>query len=267
MNACHLKSLARPSREQAGFTLIELLVVISIIALLISILLPALAQARRTAMLAQCLSNNRQVALASVSYAADFNGILPGRDADRAGQDTNYLNPNNLRLARDFIGYIEGFTIERGADVFYCPNIYQDISRETDWPRNFAWGDEYRWGYQYYAHYDRPEAWQHIWIGSLPTPKSIDDDPRSPLVGDWTRGEIGSSWVAVSHGSRGDSIFSNWPGGPETDVNRPAGMNSALLDGSARWYSYDSNGTYMEYAVKLGSFPGFIQPRPAGFEP
>ncbi len=54
-----------------GFTLIELLVVVSIIAVLISILLPALRSAREAAKHATCLSNLRQLGVASASYATD----------------------------------------------------------------------------------------------------------------------------------------------------------------------------------------------------
>lgn len=62
--------------RKTGFTLIELLVVISIIALLISILLPALAKARESARTITCSSNLRQVGLASAMYNEDHEGYF-----------------------------------------------------------------------------------------------------------------------------------------------------------------------------------------------
>jgi prepilin-type N-terminal cleavage/methylation domain-containing protein len=59
-------------RARLGFTLIELLVVIAIIALLISVLLPALSEARRAARLVRCYSNLKQQGVASHTYAAEF---------------------------------------------------------------------------------------------------------------------------------------------------------------------------------------------------
>ncbi|MBD3175293.1 MAG: prepilin-type N-terminal cleavage/methylation domain-containing protein [Armatimonadia bacterium] len=65
------------TKRELGFTLIELLVVIAIIAILAAILFPVFAKAQDKAKQTSCLSNQRQIATALLSYAQDYDERLP----------------------------------------------------------------------------------------------------------------------------------------------------------------------------------------------
>jgi prepilin-type N-terminal cleavage/methylation domain-containing protein/prepilin-type processing-associated H-X9-DG protein len=66
-------------RRQSGFTLVELLVVIGIIAILMSMLMPAMSRAKQKANRISCVNNLRQLDMAAMMYAPDFDGEYPRR--------------------------------------------------------------------------------------------------------------------------------------------------------------------------------------------
>src|SRR3954462_1696859 len=82
-------------RARRAFTLVELLVVIGIIALLISVLLPALSKARGRAQTVACLSNLRQITQACVNYTVEYKGSYP------FGFIFNKSNPTTARPVGD----------------------------------------------------------------------------------------------------------------------------------------------------------------------
>lgn len=123
--------------KAAGFSLIELLVVIALIAVLVSLLLPALGQSRERARSIQCLNNARQLGLAWVMYADDHAGRLaPNCDGTRSGSDEyspswagGWLdfdpNPDNINTAYlidpDYRNGGRLGAYVKNANVFRCP--------------------------------------------------------------------------------------------------------------------------------------------------
>ena len=103
--------------RQHAFTLIELLVVISIIALLVSILLPALSNARETARGVQCMTNQRQIGFTLHQFELDNRG-LPFITTDNGG-----VGSWAQALERDYLATAERWGIGIYGGAFTCPTI------------------------------------------------------------------------------------------------------------------------------------------------
>jgi prepilin-type N-terminal cleavage/methylation domain-containing protein len=117
------RCLSSPS----GFTLIELLVVIAIIAILAGMLLPALSNAKEKGKSARCMSNLKQISLATTMYADDnegeyfnVNGSIPNHGMWFSSPKSDVPLENDNSLAYWAIGYKDYFGNTR--ELFSCPS-------------------------------------------------------------------------------------------------------------------------------------------------
>jgi prepilin-type N-terminal cleavage/methylation domain-containing protein/prepilin-type processing-associated H-X9-DG protein len=124
--------MPRIPSPRRGFTLLELLVVIALIAILTSLLLPAVGQVRDLARSTVCSNNQRQIALAVIAYSGEHDGMLPfslcegqapgeyGLPAPEA--DASWINTAScgqyfgITLDRSWVGYSRG-----NLKVLKCP--------------------------------------------------------------------------------------------------------------------------------------------------
>lgn len=112
--------------RRCGFTLIELLVVIAIIALLAAILFPVFSRARETARKASCLSNMRQIGLATMQYTQDYDESMV--------KVYTYLGPGNTNLVwwQDVLQpYMKSY------QLVLCPSQRPSSSYTTNRPAGY----------------------------------------------------------------------------------------------------------------------------------
>jgi len=124
-----------------GFTLIELLVVMAIIAILAAMLFPVFAQAKAKAVQTTCLSNVRQLALAFLMYAQDYDGFLPPASIMNSDYSYEWAWDFNFRnWVYDGLGFIGPYTGNQQINA--CPTA-QGLE---------SWGRPYS-GYAYNTTY------------------------------------------------------------------------------------------------------------------
>ncbi len=190
--------------KRRAFTLIELLVVIAIIAILAAILFPVFAKAREKARQSSCSSNHKQLGLALLQYAQDYDETLPTRyDSNALKQWSEVCQPyikNTQCLVcpstnNSSIGYADGYLNRQslGSIVSPAETIMLGDSGKV---RNGSGGTGYDW------HMNVPSAFG--------TPTQPADELNLPLAGD------------ANYASRPCPIHND-------------GCNLAWVDGHVKW--------------------------------
>jgi len=212
-------------RTRRGFTLIELLVVIAIIAILAAILFPVFARAREKARQTSCLNNTKQIALAILMYAQDYDErMCPSRCWDFSGAGFHQY----------FHTLIYAYVMNH--QVFVCPSETAHTSLL------FPGSTTNRFGINTAP--NRRVLHCTYWSGTPPVMADIRY-PAETLVyteSDWTRSRDdypgNNAWQVD---------VSQWHPSRFIPQRHNGGVNMAFADGHAKWHSIalDPNSTYV----------------------
>ena len=231
-------------KRNKGFTLIELLVVIAIIAILSSLILPVLSRAREQARRAVCMSNLRQIGIATFLYADDYDGRVPTggnptwtMEVPTIWRKASASEPGYVGLGILCMGWRDTGRGKYLPDPMFllCPDIV---------PRYFYWvGKYYNKGWIYtWFEYPTVASNNKVYVNYarnlLPYSDAAMFSKTKARV-DLCAKE-GLMWVADAWGYYAWN-YGNPPGSSSEGYSHlgrdmlPMGFNALFFDGSVRW--------------------------------
>ena len=240
-------------REKRGFTLIELLVVIAIIAILAAILFPVFSRAREQARKTACLSNAKQLGLALMMYAQDWDETLPFWRTKCHG-DSRYP-PGGLFWTEQILPYV------KNKDVFRCPSARDEgHSRCWCYPARYGRPDNdlgSNYGYnELLLNGAISPPWggcadgcHHIARLAAPSETVVIADNQHDLISPWAR--IEPEWInpriAFANYNNNGDIACGCPArltvpldvALDRHARHTGGAILVFADGHAKWYKGD----------------------------
>ena len=212
----------RNSKLENAFTLIELLVVISIIALLIALLMPAIKESRRYAKRLSCASNLRQCGIAITAYRGENDGLFPPphRPEYPWGGPVNFIVDGARSLGSSL-----------WPDYLTSPHALFDPDNYDYWvvefPRTI--------GYYYMAEHQDPAYY--------PNPATVEhDEPNRMIMQDWAGYNFNWDYYRYSHRSDDPSF---------TFHDGLVGVNALFVDSHATWFDKEDLEPYEVGALEF----------------
>jgi prepilin-type N-terminal cleavage/methylation domain-containing protein/prepilin-type processing-associated H-X9-DG protein len=158
-----LKNEGLAMMKRKAFTLIELLVVVTIIAVLVAMLLPALGSARERSRQVSCLGNLKQIGLAFFMYGQDYDDFYPRVDQAEYNSTGDYYALKRLHPYG-----INWWDVKWEPSVLYCPTSFQAL-KGTSYDPLAVSNPEYF--YYYWVRYNY--SFNSHWTGYADSPDNV----------------------------------------------------------------------------------------------
>lgn len=234
------RSKKRPRFSRGAFTLVELLVVIGIIGVLMSILIPTTKRIREQAKTMACISNMRQLAVATLMYANQYNGRFPRPAVEQQPEDWFHWHPGRTTIQRGGIAQFLGYPLD--LSLFRCPS--DDV--ENHW-----WATTTNYKYSYSVNFNVCVLTWHPYLpGPSPKPQLTLSQVKRPasvilLIDESAETADDGCWAWQWDDGGGRNVLANrHDRSRESYTDRNAGKGAvAFVDGHAelvpRAFTYD----------------------------